>query len=135
VSEESPIITVTFQTVLNRNLIHVTDALNEGTLYRAFHCLRTTIGLLKEQHSKLLFENDLTHIGRELAKASKISRVDLYQTRRAKNSRTRRVLKENLFNLFLKLMEILHKHGYLEKKRHRVERSDFKELENESVEA
>ena len=117
VSEEpSPIITVTFQTVLNRNLIRATDALNDGDLWGCLQTLRTTIGLLKKEHSKPLLENEVAHIDAEINKAMGITRFDLYWTRRTQNVAVKRILQRELYPLFRKLTDLLHTKGYLEKK-------------------
>lgn len=115
-AEESPIITVTFQTVLNRNLIRITDALYERNLEGAYDGLAITVGLLKEEHRNPILDNDLAHINEELTEVKKVGGVDLYWTRQHRNRKRREVLANNLYGIFLKLMDVLHKHGYLEKK-------------------
>ena len=123
-----------FEGVLAHNLIRLTDCLNEGNLWGAFLALKVLVGLLKPEDRKPLLENEVAHIDTEINKAMKITRFDLYWTRRTQNSAVARTLKQNLYNAYLKISNILHEKGYFERERRRVNRSDFDKLENKSVE-
>jgi len=115
--QASPILTPTFQSVLNTNLLMATERLNNGTLFEAYEIIRTIIDMLKEEDRKPLVENDVTHINAKIRIAMRIQSVDLYQTRRKQRGLIQNVLRQNVRPLFRKLMLTLHTQGYLEKQR------------------
>jgi len=127
--KESPIVTPTFAAVLNKNLLRITDYFSEGDLFGAYYSLKTTVGLLKKAHRKEL-EEELLEIKKQISKAMRRHHIDLALARQSKYKGVVQVLRQKLFDLFLKLMDVLHEYGYLEKQRRRVLRSDFEELEN-----
>ncbi len=111
----SPFITPTFQAVLNSQLKKVTDALDSGEPINSFIKLRTLIMLLNPKDRKELMENDVAHIHAEVNRAMRTEGVDLYMTRRKRNSQVRSTLRRHLLELFTKVMTKLHDGGYLEK--------------------
>jgi hypothetical protein len=111
----NPFITPTFQAVLNKQLAKVTDALDAGNPIDTFIKIRTLILLLNPTDQKELMENDVAHIHAEVDRAMRIESVDLYMTRRKRNSQVRSTLRRHLLELFRKVMAKLHDGGYLEK--------------------
>lgn len=114
-------ITPLFQTELNKQLGKVLECWNNGLLYEMHIALQGLIGLLNPEDSGPLLENDVVHIEKEMGNAMKQRGVDLYWTREMQRVGVVRVLRTNLFNLFLKVMALLHQKGYLELYRRQVE--------------
>jgi len=110
-------ITPLYQAELTKQLGAVLENWNHGNLYGMYLALQGLIALLNPQHQKDLLENDLSHIETEIGKAMKTSRIDLYQTRQAQRNSTVRVLRKNLYDLLLKVMQTLHEGRYLERYR------------------
>lgn len=130
----SPFITPTYQSVLNHNLLALTDSLNNSDFGNSYERLRTLIYLMNPKDQKDFIENELNHIEAELKKARSIEGVDLYNQRRNRNFATERILRRRVLPLFQKVMERLHKGGYLEIERRRIGRPDFDRLEKDAVE-
>lgn len=106
-------ITPLYQGELTKQMGKVLDCWNNGYLYEMYVALQGLIGILNPDDRKELMKNDLPHIEEELNKASKQRGMDLYWTREKRRNATLRVLRENLFNLLLKVMATLHEKGYL----------------------
>lgn len=106
-------ITPLYQAELTKQLGKVLDCWNNGYLYEMYVALRALAGLLNKEDNKELLGNDLPHIEKELNKASKQRGMDLYWTREKRRNATLQVLRENLFDLYLKVMTILHENNYL----------------------
>ena len=111
----SPFVTPTFQAVLNRQLAKIMDSLDANQPVAAFVTLKTLIGALNPKDRKPLLDNDVAHIENRVRRVLQVESVDLYQTRWRQSKAIRSILRANIFNLFVKVMGILHEGGYLEK--------------------
>jgi len=111
----SPILTVTFSSVLNHNLLLLTDALNRNDYYETYSREKTIILMLKEEDQKKLLKNEIAHVDHQLSVAMKTPGVDLYTTRRQRKASVEAILRRNVSNIFHKIMLTLHAKGYLEK--------------------
>ncbi|MDH5690373.1 MAG: hypothetical protein OEY81_02955 [Candidatus Bathyarchaeota archaeon] len=124
-STQSPFLTPTFQAVLNRNLIRITDFFAEGNMFGAYFSLKITVGLLKKSDRADL-DKKLESIEEQIKKAMKRHHIDLALARESKYKGVVQILRKNLYDVFLELMEVLHSKGYLEKKRDRATLKDWK---------
>lgn len=124
-STQSPFLTPTFQAVLNRNLIRITDFFAEGNMFGAYFSLKITVGLLKKSDRADL-DKKLESIEEQIKKAMKKHHIDLALARESKYKGVVQILRKNLYDVFLELMEVLHSKGYLEKKRDRATLKDWK---------
>lgn len=115
----------TFQVIFNNRIPKIMDALDEGQYLYALKCMRTLIMALNPQHSKSLLENDVKHIDEQVDEINQLSDVDC-ETTRIKRRHSARNLAPSIIELYRKVMETLHKHGYLEKTR-TIPKSRFKE--------
>lgn len=111
----SPFVTPTFQSVLNRQLAKIMDAIDAGNLRAGYGMLKTLIATLNPKDSKKFMENDVAHIDAEIGEALKHKNIDLYQTRRIHVVSVNTILRKHLRTLFWKVMTRLHEGGYLEK--------------------
>jgi len=106
----------TYSNVLNLCLATVVNALNDGNIIRAFKAVKTLIIVSPPKGRKESLE-DLKKVEAALVRAKKIQKVDLYQTRRARNRATLNILRAHTLPLFNRVIERLHAAGYLEKSR------------------
>lgn len=107
-------ITPTYQSLLVKQLGRVTEAMDADDPLDAFIKLRTLIMLLNPDHRKDLLNNEVHSIQQEIDKILGLKGTDLVQTRNLQRSRLRAMLSTVVLDLFLKVMALLHLHGYLE---------------------
>lgn len=127
-SETSPFVLPTYQGVLNRTIANVIEELNYGDSFAFFRCLRT-LWTICPPAVKEETKEDLQDLLNELGKANHTSSFDLYWTRNGRNKRAINAIRKLGEPLFEKLMESLHKHGFLLKNPVQPTRPSRKRLE------
>lgn len=113
VKEELKGITPTYQAVLNSQLKKVADAFDGDDVVDLFIKLKVLIGLLRPKDRDPLLENEIAHIQKELNQVRQQRGADHYQTWLIRHSGVKRVLRQNLWSLFLNVLTQLHKGKYL----------------------
>jgi len=94
-------------------------------MFGAYFSLKITVGLLKKSDRADL-DKKLESIEEQIKKAMKRHHIDLALARESKYKGVVQILRKNLYDVFLELMEVLHSKGYLEKKRDRATLKDWK---------
>lgn len=113
-SEPSPIITPTFQTLLINQLNDIVFDIRNGSMLRAFLSLRILVVTLKPEHKKPLKKNHINHIQQQLKEIEGLESTDNYRTHRLRRG-TLHTITPSVLELYEAVIETLHKHGYLEK--------------------
>ncbi len=107
--------TPTYQSVLNRQLAKIMDAIDYGDLNTGYGMLKTLICSLNPKDSEHFLENDVKHIDSEIAKIMSRRTIDAYQTKRTQKWHVDNLLRSRMLPLFHQVMVRLHLGGYLEK--------------------
>lgn len=109
-------ITPTYQSVLNKQLGKVTDAIDSGDPVDAFIKLRTLIILLNPKDRDPLLKNEVSHIHERVRQVTRRRKIDVYDQRRTQKANVTSVLRTHILDLYSKTMTVLHEGGYLEKR-------------------
>lgn len=112
-SEGTPILTPTFQSLISHNLLGLTDALNHYSFLEAYNRMRIIISMLKETHQEPLWNNGVKQIDEKMRGIQSLESTDYYRTGKLHKNRLREIAPD-ILTLFRSLMKTLHDHNYLE---------------------